>query len=354
MSEKINYIRLTTNDETRWNNLLMNSINSSYRASMGYVYSKEKFGRKNETYIFSYEEEDVAGVHYSTRKSSLGIFKTGDIISGILFKNEPKERILDFILDHFSRWGEEKGVSYLRFSPWLPYIIEGEETGYFCFYDRILKEHGFIPISEGRNTYWLDLRLSEDQLLANMRRKTRYYLKRAINSLDKIQIQEVLYPDAELISTFWEFYNQLGKNKNFIRRSEDKFRSEVRTLLETGFATLFVVKYNNEIVNISMASKGGIASYMYGAINPEYIGQKDLSSPGYYAQWGMIKASKRDGFKIYDLGFCPGPIPVKSHPAFDIWHFKYGFGGKHVRFMPTYGKIIKPLKGKIFQLLKYN
>lgn len=131
MPENINYTRLTTNDDARWNNLLLASINASYRASMGFVYSKEQFGRENETYIFRHNEEDIAGVHYSIRKVTTGIFKTGDIISGILFRNEPEENILNYILDHFSSWGKEKGASYLRFSPWLPYIIEAKETGYF-------------------------------------------------------------------------------------------------------------------------------------------------------------------------------------------------------------------------------
>jgi lipid II:glycine glycyltransferase (peptidoglycan interpeptide bridge formation enzyme) len=68
----------------------------------------------------------------------------------------------------------------------------------------------------------------------------------------------------------------------------------------------------------------------------------------------MIRALKKMGLKTYDMGFCPGPVPVDDHPAFNIWRFKYRFGGKYVQYMPVYGKKLKPLTGSIFEYLKYR
>ena len=61
---------------------------------------------------------------------------------------------------------------------------------------------------------------------------------------------------------------------------------------------------------------------------------------------------KNNGVGIYDMGFCPGPVPVLNHPAYNIWRFKYGFGGDHVEFLPTYGKVLDQIKGRAFKLIK--
>ncbi|MCD4677608.1 MAG: peptidoglycan bridge formation glycyltransferase FemA/FemB family protein, partial [Desulfobacula sp.] len=90
------------------------------------------------------------------------------------------------------------------------------------------------------------------------------------------------------------------------------------------------------------------------AMNPEFKKLEGCPPPGSIAQWAMIKAMKAQGMKIYDMGFCPGHVPLKEHPHYQIWRFKYGFGGDHVEFLPTYGIIMQPIKGKVFHYLKYK
>jgi lipid II:glycine glycyltransferase (peptidoglycan interpeptide bridge formation enzyme) len=216
-------------------------------------------------------------------------------------------------------------------------------------YNKLLQDQGFQPLKEGRSTYWIDLTLTEEQMLSKMRRKTRYEVKRGIGS--GIRIREVVDPDENVISEFWRYYYKLGKNKNFSMLPEIKFKNELRILLETKFASLFVAEFNDRIINFSMASKRGIASYMYGAINPDTTSMEGCPSPGHLVQWEMIRTMKNYGLKIYDMGFCPAAIPYASHPLFNIWHFKYGFGGMHVKYMPVYGKILNPVRGAVLKFL---
>jgi hypothetical protein len=37
-----------------------------------------------------------------------------------------------------------------------------------------------------------------------------------------------------------------------------------------------------------------------------------------------------------------------------MWRFKHGFGGEPIEFMPTYGMTLSPIRGKLFQYLKYK
>jgi lipid II:glycine glycyltransferase (peptidoglycan interpeptide bridge formation enzyme) len=128
-----------------------------------------------------------------------------------------------------------------------------------------------------------------------------------------LKIEEVHNPDDSLISLFWKLLDRLGKNKEFNTPDEQKFKHELRILFDNKLAGLFVAKFRNEVVNLSIASKIGIASYMYGAINPDYKKFTDCPAPGHLAQWEMIRALKRMGLKTYDMGFCPGPVPVDDH-----------------------------------------
>jgi lipid II:glycine glycyltransferase (peptidoglycan interpeptide bridge formation enzyme) len=185
-----------------------------------------------------------------------------------------------------------------------------------------------------------------------MKRQTRYDVRHASKSaLKTIRYEK---PNEEIFEIFWEMYSNLGNNKNFNILEKQYIKSQIFSLMESGLAYLFFVMYNDQIVNVAFASNFGQAAYLYGAMNSNFKNRKGFPSPGHLAQWEMITTMKAKGLKIYDLGFCPGPIPYSTHPRYHIWRFKYGFGGDHVEFLPTYGKVLRPLRGKIYQYVKYR
>ncbi|MFW5803653.1 MAG: lipid II:glycine glycyltransferase FemX [bacterium] len=352
MADKINVIQIHYKDKKRWNSLLQESLTPSYRQTMEYAESKEINNRATATFIFQRNNEDIAGVHYSTKSLFFSKLKTCDIQSGVIWKESPDEISLSYIVNHFIDWAQKNKAAFISFSPWLPLKIDGETTNFEKIYNKILNEKKFTIAKKGRHTYWLDLKLTEDLLLKKMRRKTRYDVKQGIKS--NIVITEVTAPDNTIIHRFWELYSKLGKQKNFNILKEGIFKHNVNFFLKSGLASLFVAKFGERIINISLASKIGIASYMYGAINPDFKKLEGCPPPGHVAQWEMIKTMKRIGLKNYDMGFCPGPIPNPEHPAYQIWRFKYGFGGMHVEFLPTYVKVLKPISGRVIRYLKYK
>ena len=338
------------NDENRWKRLIDNALYASSRHSLGFIYSKSKQGREIQTYIFKKGSEDIGGAHYFISKYLLNQLSVADLISGFVFKKEPSKELLEYVVDHFLSWSKDLKASFISLNPWFPSFVGGTETSYYSRFNEVLLPRGFNEVEEGKHTYWLDLSKSEQDLLKNMNRKTRYEVRQGLKSDIRFTLYEK--PESRLIDQFWDLYELLGKNKGFIVYPENKFKKEVRLLLETGSAVLFVASFGDTMVNMSLASNFGIASYLHGAINPDFKDLEGCPSPGQVAQWTMITEIKKRGAKLYDLGFCPGPVPVKSHPAYNIWRFKYGFGGEHVQFLPTYGKTLHPLKGWIFKLLR--
>jgi len=352
MSKKIQIVDITRKDEKRWNNLLFNSINASYRQSIPFEYAQELNGREIYTYIFQKNGVDIAGVHYSIKGAFVNFIKTADILSGFVFRKEPDHELVALLIDHFLNWAKKHKASFARIKTWLPKSIAGEETKYSSLLPEAIKYFGFMSIKPGRHTYWIDLTLSEEELLKRMKSQTRNKVRQGARSALIVKKHDVL--NDEIIESFWSLYNNLGKLKAFHTLSKDRFEREIVSMVNHGLASLFFTQYEGQTVNVAVASNFGEANYYYGAISPEFKSIEGCPSPGPYSQWNMILSMKSKGLIIYDMGFCPGPIPIKGHPNYYIWRYKFDFGGDHVEFLPVYGKVLKPIRGRLFRYLRYK
>ncbi|HAF30851.1 MAG TPA: hypothetical protein DCG75_17565 [Bacteroidales bacterium] len=344
-------LKRTPEDEIRWANLLSVSQYSHYMAGSQFEYSRQTSGRSTTSFIFTKNGVDLAGVHYSLKKSFAGLLKTADIVSGIIFRDQPDNAVLSLILKHFIHWAKKQNAAYIRTTPWIPQKIGETITKFGEEFNLIFYKQGFKQISTGKSTYWIDLSLSEDELLKKMNSQTRRKIKLAQKA--NITIETFDQFSSENITLFYELYSHLGNRKNFETLSKSRFFTEIKSLFDGG-ATLFILKYHEVIINIGLATNKGIASYYHGALNPDYKKLEGCPSPGHYMQWVMIKHMKQKGLKFYDMAFCPGPVPIQSHPQFDMWRFKYSFGGDHVEFLPTFGKVLKLIRGRLFQCLIYR
>ena len=246
-------------------------------------------------------------------------------------------------------WAKRNKVSYARINSWLPKIVDSKPVNYSIEIEGLLKNKGFTPIAKPKHTYWIDLTQSEEVLLEKMKRQTRYDARQG--EKNGLEIQQFTTPDEKSIDVFLKLYNSLGNQKGFEILAEAKMKSELYLLLTNKLATLFLLTFNGIVVNASLVGSYGYAQYLYGAINPNFKQLKGCPPPGAIAQWEMIKEMKRRGLALYDMGFCPGPVPDPNHPKYPIWRFKYGFGGEPVEFLPVYGKVIQPIRGRLFYFL---
>ena len=352
MSLKFKTQEINRKNHERWNKLLLNAVNGSYRQTIAWEHAREDKNRQVYAFIFQENGQDIAGVHYSIKKSLFNLVRTADILSGFVFAKEPNKEQLEFLVDHFINWAKQKKASYLRINFWLPHTIASKKTQYLYLIKDIINEYDFKPIAYGRHTYWVDLALTEEQLLSEMKRQTRYEVRKGMKS--SIEFKQYNTFNIDQFSQFWDIYSNLGKRKDFNILSYSRFQKEIKYLMDSRLAVLIFAYYENNVINITLASNFGQGSYIYGAMNPEFKKLGNCPSPGHIAQWEMMMFMKSKGIKIYDMGFCPGSTPIKSDPSYNIWRFKYGFGGNHVQFLPTYGKVLTPIEGRIFQYIKYG
>ncbi len=333
-------------DSQRWNKLLSNSHYPNYMQSIKYEYIKKYLGRDIYTFVFTKQGVDIAGFHCSIKRSYLNIISTSDIISGIVLTQDFNIELLTIIIEHFIEFSRTKKVSYIRISPWLPIINYSAKAEYLEIIREYLSIKGFREIANGRHTYWINLNLSEEQLFKNLNSQTKRNIKQAIKAGIEVEITEKY--NIEKLEIFYKYYSGLGKRKEFSTLSKERFFLETEALFDKG-AALFFLLYQGTIINVAIATTTEISSYYHGALNPDYKKLNGCPSPGHYMQWVMINYLKAKGLKVYDMAFCPGPIPIEEHPSFDMWRFKHGFGGDHIQYMSIYGKKINRLTGYLFE-----
>ncbi len=175
-------------------------------------------------------------------------------------------------------------------------------------------------------TWVLDLDLPEEQLLKNMRKNTRYAIKKAKKLKVKVQISNKL-TDAD------QLYNlqlETVKRKKFIPFSKKFLAQQFKTLSPVNQLHLFKASYQGQVLAMAMIHYyGQEAVYHYSGSS-----NQNRNIPASYAiQWAAIKKVKSMGFKRYNFwGYTDNP----KHRFFGPSLFKKGFGGHKLEYMPAH------------------
>ena len=172
-----------------------------------------------------------------------------------------------------------------------------------------------------KNTFFLDLRLDEKELLANMRYNTRYNVRRA--QKNGVQIKEY---GIEHIGDWYNLYldtalrhNMPMQNKAYFssilsNQDNDKKGVNVKMLMAEHegdyLASMFLVLSKNR------------GTYLFGASTSDH----NHLMASYALQWESIRMAKKHGCTEYDM-FGSAPNLQQTHPLHGVHVYKKGFGG---------------------------
>lgn len=228
---------------------------------------------------------------------------------------------------------KEEGVDVIRISPLLE-----EKTFDMVF----LRTRGFknVPVynMDSESSWFLDLDKSEEELLADMRKTTRYLVKKA----QALPIEITVSTDKRDFDAFMKLYEQTSKRHRFIPHPGSK--EEFAIFAKDNQAKLFLAKYKNKLLaGALIVFYGDSAIYHHGASSDEY---RDIPA-AYLLQWEAICEAKRQGKKVYNFwGVVPPDKP--NHPWQGLTLFKTGFGGRPVNFIHAQDFPLTPGYWKIF------
>lgn len=200
------------------------------------------------------------------------------------------------------------------------------------------------------DTLELDLNLSEEELLSQMKRQARSIIKK-LEKNPEISFQRILPPNIteQDIDNFFTLNNETTSRDSFSGHQKIYYQNFLKNLPNN--AELFFIKSGeNPIASAINTKSAGKAIYYFGASSSDDKFRK-LRAP-YLLQWEMIKVAKNDWkCKTYDfLGIAPEDQP--NHPYKGITQFKTRFGGYRKTYHPGQEIPLNSLWYTLYRLAK--
>lgn len=245
--------------------------------------------------------------------------------SAAVFKKVSNHEIFEFFLAELKKI--DSRALFLRFEP--QQVSDGNN----------LKKTINLQPAE---TLILDLRKSEEELLAEMHQKTRYNIRLAEKK--GIIIKEGNADSPEDLKEFWRLLKTTGERDNFRLHSflhYEKLLSVNRTA--PGFIKLFFAKFEGKnIAGGIFCFYGDKVTYLHGASDNEF---RSLMAP-YLLQFSLVKKAQAENYLYYDFF----GIDEKKWPG--VTRFKLGFGGSVFDYAGTYDLILRPFLYRIYEFLR--
>jgi peptidoglycan pentaglycine glycine transferase (the first glycine) len=192
-------------------------------------------------------------------------------------------------------------------------------------------------------TVLLDLTQDLDDILAQMKKKTRYSIRHGLR--EGITVREGTERD---LPTFYRLLVATTQRQHFSEPSEEYFSEMWRIFRPHGYIRLFLAEYAGEAVASVLAiSFGDTVIYKKGA----WSGHYSKRNPNDVLQWTAIRWAKAQGYRFYDFeginrraarALIQGePLPDSVKQTYTS--FKLGFGGQVVLAPHAYGYIYNPM-----------
>lgn len=185
------------------------------------------------------------------------------------------------------------------------------------------------------HTVILDLKKSLDDLLKDMRRQTRYEVRRAA----KLGLQTTWSNSEDIFHEFHQVQVATAERQHFVPPNSQMLLAEREAFGEN--TRLYCTKTaDGEPVAYGLILIDGTEAEYFEAASTEL----NYKLPGAYAlQWQAIQDLKALGVERYNLwGIAPPDQP--QHRYAGVTTFKKGFGGEVVEFVPAQDLVIKPLR----------
>jgi lipid II:glycine glycyltransferase (peptidoglycan interpeptide bridge formation enzyme) len=195
-------------------------------------------------------------------------------------------------------------------------------------------------------TIIVDIRGSEEDILARMKQKCRYNIRLAEKKGATVRIWDDL-------DSFYKMIQITGGRDGFGVHSHEYYCRAYELFHSTGLCELLVAEFENKpLAALMVFARGRRAWYIYGASNDEERNRM----PTYLLQWEAMRWARSKGAEEYDLWGVPDENESTLEAQFEnrddglwgVYRFKRGFGGGLKRAAQAMDKIYDPLLYQLY------
>lgn len=233
---------------------------------------------------------------------------------------------------------KKTGCSFIRVRP---QILENEKNS------RLFESLGFKKAAmhlHAELTHQLDLTKSEEQLMADMRKTTRYEIRQALKQGIKVTFSK----DVKDVNDLYNLQKDTAKRQGFVEFDKDYLQKQFEVFAKDNQVILYTAYLGDKKLAQALI-------YFYGMEADYFVGASTLDGrkyPGaYLIQWEAIREARKRGIKRYNF-WGVAPEGETNHRFWGVSIFKRGFGGQDIEYLHARDLIINPITYKINQAIE--
>jgi lipid II:glycine glycyltransferase (peptidoglycan interpeptide bridge formation enzyme) len=237
-----------------------------------------------------------------------------------------KQSVADWekVLSHLRSQAKKSNAWFVRMNP----LVHPADAVPF-------RSLGLIPAAmhamDAERCWVLDLAAPDAELMAGMRKTTRYEIRRAA----KEGIEIVSTTNPAHLPVFFDLYKETSTRHGFVPHTG--IREEFELFARHNQAVLYIARHQGKPLSAAIILYyGHQAIYHHGASVPSPL------PVSYPLQWEAILDAKKRGMKVYNFwGIAPEDSP--KHPWRGITLFKKGFGGREIEYIHAQDLPVSPM-----------
>ena len=294
-------------------------------------------------------QKDVNLIRVEDMKKSLNylVWLAKDNGAGWIRFDPRSEKDLNLVAEAVKKISKEKNVKITR----APHNMQPEEI------------------------FVVDISKNEEELLSEMKSKTRYNIKLAqkrgvlVQAISNLQFSisnqspnsksQTLptgrqVPDSFYLEEFLRLNRETAKRDGITIHPDEHYRKMVENIPDD-VLRIYVAEYQGKIIAANLVVFfGDTAIYLHGASSNEHL---DVMAP-YLLQWRQIQDAKERGCKWYDMGRVKIPnskFQIANSKNWEgITRFKIGFSPKTepIIFPGSYDIVLNPLRYRAYVFLQ--
>lgn len=307
----MSYLVNEVEDKKIWEGFLLSSSPNTFLQSWNWGQFHDSLGRKKWR-LGLFSKDRLVGIalvlKYNTRVGNYLYVPRGPIVN---WSDNEKFRV---IFEKIKEIAVQENCIFIKLDP----LLQDSPENVDIF--QKLNFKSAVTFVQVEDAWLLPLDKSEDEILARMRKTTRYLIRNEPKQGVRIEISTKQEDAKKFVSLLFS----TAARKGFTNHPKDYYLKQFEIFAKEGQEKLFIAKRGNTILSMALIMfYGEMGYYLHAASNP-----KESQSVGYSLQWEAIKQAKKQGLKYYnfwgvvkDKNFHPG------HPWYGFSLFKRGFGG---------------------------
>lgn len=247
----------------------------------------------------------------------------------------PSKEVTDYIYEY----GKENFLVLIKVEPNIRAGEHNDDVKRIKDDKRVL--HSPAPLFP-KWTQTIDLTKSEDELLKQMKPKTRYNIRLAQKKGVTVKEEST----DEGFETFIKLYFETTARQKYYGHNRE-YHEIISQTLRPSISHILISYYEGKPLGAyELFLFNDVLYYPYGGSSLEH---KEVMAPN-LLMWEAIRFGKKHGAKSFDLWGSLAPNYDKDHMWSGFTRFKEGYGAEFTEMIGSYDIVVRPLIYKVFNI----